>query len=170
MEDWNFFFFSLSLFLGLQLWHVEDLRLGVELELQLPACVTARARQDPSRICNLHHSSRQGRILNPLSKARDWTHILKDPGQVCSLLSHERELLEIFFSDRETIWGRTWGRGEMHITMWLLKTIKALLCLIVLPFILLTLQEFSQKTSVLYVTTGFSNIVHFLHFSRKYCY
>ena len=33
---------------------------------------------DPS---DLHHSSRQPRILNPLSKARDQTRILMDPCQ-----------------------------------------------------------------------------------------
>ena len=45
-------FFS---FLGLHLRHMEVPRLEVELELQLPA--TATASQDPSCICNLHHSS-----------------------------------------------------------------------------------------------------------------
>ena len=32
---------------------------------------TAKATQDPSRVCNLHHGSWQCLILNPLSKARD---------------------------------------------------------------------------------------------------
>ena len=36
-----------------------------------------------SHVCNLHHSSGQRRILNPLSKARDWTRLLKDTGRVC---------------------------------------------------------------------------------------
>ena len=58
-------------------------RLGVELELQLLAYITARAMQDLSFICNLHHSSWQHQILNTLSKARDQTHILMDPSQVC---------------------------------------------------------------------------------------
>ena len=40
-----------------------------ELELQLLAYATAT--QDPSCVCNLHDSSRQRRILNPVSKARD---------------------------------------------------------------------------------------------------
>ena len=39
---------------------------GVEMELQLPA--TATATPDLSRICDLHHSSQQPRILNPLSE------------------------------------------------------------------------------------------------------
>ena len=58
-------------------------RLGVELELQLLAYITARAMQDLSFICNLHHSSWQHQILNTLSEARDQTHILMDPSQVC---------------------------------------------------------------------------------------
>ena len=32
---------------------------------------TATAMRDPSRICDLHHSSEQCWILNPLSEARD---------------------------------------------------------------------------------------------------
>ena len=58
-------------------------RLGVESELQLPACTTATATQDPSRVCDLHHSLRQCKIRNPLSEARDWTCILMDPIWVC---------------------------------------------------------------------------------------
>ena len=58
-------------------------RLGVELELQLLAYATATATLDPSHVCDLHHSSQQPWILNPLSKARDQTHILMDPSQVC---------------------------------------------------------------------------------------
>ena len=50
--------------------------LGVKSELQPPAYTIATATQDPSLVCNLHHSSWQRRILNPLSKARDWTHNL----------------------------------------------------------------------------------------------
>ena len=46
-------------------------RLGIESELQLPAYTTATATWDPSHICNLHRSSWQHRILNPLSEARD---------------------------------------------------------------------------------------------------
>ena len=44
-------------------------RLGGELELQLLAYTTSTATPDPSHVCNLHHSSRQRRILNPLSEA-----------------------------------------------------------------------------------------------------
>ena len=37
---------------------------------------------DPSSICGLQHSSRQCRILNPLSEAKDWTQILLDTSRV----------------------------------------------------------------------------------------
>ena len=39
-------------------------RLGSELEIQLLAYTKATAMLDPSRICDLYHSSWQGRILN----------------------------------------------------------------------------------------------------------
>jgi len=58
-------------FLGLNPWHMEVPRLGVESKLQLLVYTTATATQDLSRICDLHHSSQQHRILNPLSEARD---------------------------------------------------------------------------------------------------
>ena len=62
----DFFFF-----VGPHLWHMEVPRLGVESELQLPAHATATAMMDPSRVFDLHQSSQQRLILNPLSKARD---------------------------------------------------------------------------------------------------
>ena len=69
-----------GVFLGLQVQHMEASRLGVNLELQLPA--TATAMWDPSRVCNLHHSPWQHWILHPLSKARDRTQVLLDTGQI----------------------------------------------------------------------------------------
>ena len=48
-------------------------RQGVESELLLPAYITATATRDPSHICDLHHSSQQHWILNPLSEARNRT-------------------------------------------------------------------------------------------------
>ena len=56
---------------------------GVKLELQLSAYATATAVQDPIPVYDLYHSSWQGQILNPLSKARDQPHILMDISQVC---------------------------------------------------------------------------------------
>ena len=56
--------------------------LGVESEPQLLAYAIAEATPDPSHICNLHHSSWQCQILDPLSKARDLTHILMDTSRI----------------------------------------------------------------------------------------
>ena len=44
--------------------------LEIESELQLLAYATTTATQDLSCVFDLHHSSRQRWILNPLSKAR----------------------------------------------------------------------------------------------------
>ena len=62
-------------------WYVEVPRLGVKLELQLPACTTATAMQDLRRICDLHHTSRQCQILNPLSRARKRIQVFMDTSQ-----------------------------------------------------------------------------------------
>ena len=72
------FFFFLFFFLGLHVQHMEVPRIGVKSELQLLACNTATAAMDLSYICDLHHSSRQRQILNPMSDARYQTHILID--------------------------------------------------------------------------------------------
>ena len=53
-------------------------RLEVELELQLSAYTTATATGDPSHVCDLHHSSQQCQILNPLGEARDRNLILME--------------------------------------------------------------------------------------------
>ena len=63
-----YFYFCFS---GLHLQHMEVPRLRVKSELQLPAYTTATAMPDPSNVCDLHHSSRQHWILNPLSEASD---------------------------------------------------------------------------------------------------
>ena len=79
-------------FLGLHLQHMEISSLGVKSELQLPAYATATETPDPSCIHDLCHSSWQHQILNPLSKARDWTPILKDTMSGSSLHWGTREL------------------------------------------------------------------------------
>ena len=87
---------------GAYLQHMEIPRLGGESELQLPACTTATATSDLSSICDLCHSSRKCWILNPLSKAKDRTRILKETGGLLNPLSHNRnsvaELLTTTFS------------------------------------------------------------------------
>ena len=58
-------------------------RLGVSLELLLPAYTRATATLDPSHVCDLYHSSWQRGILNPLSETWDQTHILMDASWLC---------------------------------------------------------------------------------------
>ena len=76
----KFFFFFV--FLGPHPRHTEFPRLGVELELQLPAYTTATAMPNPCHVCNLHHSSGQRQILNSLSQARDQIHNLMVISQI----------------------------------------------------------------------------------------
>mgnify|MGYP001346181379 CR=1 FL=1 len=80
--DFLFLSFSFFFFLGLHLQPKEVPRLGVELELQPLGDVAATAMQDSSHICDLHHSSQQWWILNPLSKARDQTYDLIVPSRI----------------------------------------------------------------------------------------
>ena len=75
--------FCFVCFLGLHLQHTEVPRLGVEWELQLLAYSTATATWDRSQVCNLHHSSRQCWILNPLMEARNRTRNLMVPSWIC---------------------------------------------------------------------------------------
>ena len=73
------FLFSPSFFfLGRHPWHMEVPRLGVELEPQLLAYPTATAMPDLSHIYKLCSTLQQCQILNPLSKARDQTCILRE--------------------------------------------------------------------------------------------
>ena len=78
LSFFSFFFF----FLGPHPWYIEVPRLGVILELHMPADATAIATQDLSCVCNLYHSSWQCWTLNPLSKTRDWTCNLMVPSLI----------------------------------------------------------------------------------------
>ena len=66
----------ISLFVFFFFWGPQVSRLGVKLELQLPAYTAATTTPDSSRVCNLHHGLWQCQILNPLSEARDRISIL----------------------------------------------------------------------------------------------
>jgi len=70
-------------FLGPHQQHVEVPRLGVNSELQLPPYITAIATRDLSQVCDLHRSSWQLQILNPLSETKDWTRNLMVPSWIC---------------------------------------------------------------------------------------
>ena len=75
-------------FLPLHLRHMEVPRLGVQLELQLPAYTTATAMLDTSFMDNLYHSLQQRRILNPLSQGSN-SHPHRHSLDL-NLLSHDR--------------------------------------------------------------------------------
>ena len=81
-------------------------RLGIELELQLPAYTTATATRDPSHICDLHHSSQQLWILNPLSGARARIRVHMDNSLGLLLLSHDRNFLS-----SSLVWNSVYGAG-----------------------------------------------------------
>ena len=55
-------------------------------------CSHCNAGSKPLRIYDLHHNSWQRQILNPLSEARDGTHVLMDPSQVSLTAEPRREL------------------------------------------------------------------------------
>ena len=72
------FIFLFLFFLGLHPRHMKVPGLGVESELLPLAYAIAKATRDPKHICDLHQSSRQLRIHNPLLETKDWTYILMD--------------------------------------------------------------------------------------------
>ena len=70
-------------FLGLHLRHGgSQVRGLIGAAAVATATATATATQDLSLIYDLYHSLWQCQILNPLTKARDGTHILMDTSQV----------------------------------------------------------------------------------------
>ena len=83
VSDPLFCCFLFFICLGPHPWHMEVTRLEVKSGLQLLACTTATATQDPSHVCNLHYSSRKCWILNPLNVAGNQSRILLDTGWIC---------------------------------------------------------------------------------------
>ena len=65
-----YYYYFFFVFLGPHLRHMEAHRLGVKSGLQPLAYTTATSAQDLSRACDLHQSSQQCQVLNPLSEAR----------------------------------------------------------------------------------------------------
>ena len=94
--------FGFFRFLGPHLLHLEIPRLQVQLELQLLAYATVTATSDPSHICNLHHSSPQCWILNPLSKAKNQTLNLVVLSGICFCCATKGTLLhQVFKTTKE---------------------------------------------------------------------
>ena len=75
-----FVFVLFFVFVGMHLWHMEVPRLGVKLELQLPAYTTATQIQATSVTYTTAH--RNGGYCNPLIEVRDQTHILVDTSHI----------------------------------------------------------------------------------------
>ena len=91
-------FYLLIFRAGLQ--PLEVPRLGVELELQLAAHTTATAMPDPSRVCDLRHSSRQCRTLTRQTRpgvepATSWRRFCV--GSVSTVPQWERYLFNKMF-------------------------------------------------------------------------
>ena len=61
---------------------MEVSRLGGRIRAAAATYTTATVTPDQSCICDLHHSSRQRQILNPLSETEDQIHILLDTSPV----------------------------------------------------------------------------------------
>ena len=76
-----FFFFCLLSFYGhtYGIWSSQARGL---IRVIVPAYTIATATPAPRCICSLHHSPQQCQILNPLSKAGDWTCNLMVPNQI----------------------------------------------------------------------------------------
>ena len=78
LNSYFLFIFHFFCLLWPHLFHIEVLRRGVKLQLQLLAYTTTTIMPDLSHICNLNHSSWKFWILNSLSKARYQSCILMD--------------------------------------------------------------------------------------------
>ena len=83
-------FFVAVVFLGLHLWHMEVPRLGAESEVHPLAYATATAM--PVWAASATYATGHGNAgaFNPLSEARDWTHVLMDTSQILNRMSHNR--------------------------------------------------------------------------------
>ena len=62
---------------------MEISRLGGQIGTVAAVLHHSHSNSESELHCDLHHCSRQRQILNPLSGARDWTHIRMDTSQVC---------------------------------------------------------------------------------------
>ena len=75
------------------------------MELQLPAYATATETWDPSHLCNLHHSSWQCQLPDPLSKAGNGTHILMDTSRICIYCTEKGTPDSYIFDEQTGIYG-----------------------------------------------------------------
>ena len=98
VSDWEtqnlHLFIYLFCFLGPHPWHMEV--------------------QDPSRVCDLHHSSQPCRIPDLLSEARDRTCILMDASQICFHWATTGMPKNIFLNKQT--WSSPCGSVETNLT------------------------------------------------------
>ena len=88
-------------------------RLGVKLDLQLPAYTTATAMRDTSCVCDLHHSAWQRQIVNPLSKVRDQTLFLMDTSWACYAEPQLERPIESLLKFEYCV-----GKALLHLITW----------------------------------------------------
>ena len=75
--EYSLFYLFIYLFIAFfRATGMEVSSLGIKPEVKLLAYTTAAATPHLSHVCNLHHSSGQDRIVNPLSQPRDQTWVL----------------------------------------------------------------------------------------------
>ena len=111
--------FLLFLVFFFHLQHTEVPRLGVKLELRLPAYTTATVKPYPSCIWDLYHSSWQCWMLNPLSGARDRTLILMDIRFVAHWATMgTTQMFLIFYSTESNILIRSHISTPSTYTIW----------------------------------------------------
>ena len=90
-------------------------RLGVKWELQLSVYTTAKATPDPEHICKLHHNLWQHQIFNPMSEARNRTHILIETSRVLNPLSHNMNSPQL--NPNSYCYQNWFHRTELHVMM-----------------------------------------------------
>ena len=83
-------------FLGLHLWHLEVPRLGCRIRAQPAPQPQQQQLGIQATSATYTASLQQRRTLNPLSKARDRTHILMNIRRILNLLSHNRNSKKTF--------------------------------------------------------------------------
>ena len=113
-------------------------RLGVELQLQPPACAATTPTWDPSPVFNPHHSSQQCRILNPLSEARDRTLVLMDPSRVRYHWATPElpQLPYSFLSRSSPLYGHTTFYSPLHyLDIWIVFALGLLWVMLPLSFL-----------------------------------
>ena len=90
---------------------MEVSRLGVESELQLLQLLTYTTATAMPGVCDLHYSSWQCWILNPLSRAKDRTCVLMDTKSVLLLLSHNGNSHQQYFKVPDnSSWSQGWDQ------------------------------------------------------------